>query len=128
MKLISVCGLAQRAGTYLVVQRRLGGSQSLKWEFPGGKVEPPETPAQAVVREWWEELGLQVVVSGLRFTSEFSNGEKIYELQAWAVEVGTQEPELREHLKASWLKPEDLVRLDLSESDKTIAQLLLTQG
>lgn len=128
MKLLSVCGLTHRSGNYLIVQRAAGGSQGLKWEFPGGKVEANETPAQAVVREWQEELGLNVKASGLRFSSMFSNGEKTYELQAWSVELGTQEPALREHVNASWLKPEELIRLDLSDSDRAIAELLLTQG
>ncbi|XXF81402.1 (deoxy)nucleoside triphosphate pyrophosphohydrolase [Myxococcaceae bacterium GXIMD 01537] len=48
---------------YLVQQRLPGGSRALLWEFPGGKVEPGETDAQALVRECREELGVELDVT-----------------------------------------------------------------
>lgn len=54
-----VAAILERDGKVLVGQRTAGQSHPLKWEFPGGKVEPGETPAQAVARELEEELGIR---------------------------------------------------------------------
>ena len=44
----------------LMTQRAAGGALGLQWEFPGGKIEPGESPEQAIVREVREELGVDV--------------------------------------------------------------------
>ena len=51
-----------RDGQVLIGQRRPDQVMALKWEFPGGKIEPGETPQQALVRELHEELGIRAVV------------------------------------------------------------------
>src|SRR3974377_409299 len=53
-----VAAIIERDGRILVGQRMPGQSHPLKWEFPGGKVEPGETPEQALARELEEELGV----------------------------------------------------------------------
>ncbi|MBI1795857.1 MAG: NUDIX domain-containing protein [Candidatus Eisenbacteria bacterium] len=50
--------VVRRAGRLLLTQRPPGGPLGLLWEFPGGKIEPGETPQQALVREIAEELGV----------------------------------------------------------------------
>jgi 8-oxo-dGTP diphosphatase len=54
-----VAAILERDGSILVGQRQPAQSHPLKWEFPGGKVEPGETPAQALARELEEELDIQ---------------------------------------------------------------------
>src|SRR5262249_54062739 len=54
-------------GRYLVQQRLPGKSRALLWEFPGGKVEPGETDAEALLREAREELGVRLEVDQERF-------------------------------------------------------------
>ena len=51
------------AGRMLIQQRRPGTPRAGQWEFPGGKLEPEETPEQALTRELEEELGIRVTGS-----------------------------------------------------------------
>jgi 8-oxo-dGTP diphosphatase len=53
-----VAGIIERQGRFLICRRKPEQSHALKWEFPGGKVEPDETPEQALARELEEELGI----------------------------------------------------------------------
>ena len=54
-----VAAIIERQGRILIGQRRPDQSHPLKWEFPGGKVEPGETPGQALTRELDEELAIR---------------------------------------------------------------------
>jgi 8-oxo-dGTP diphosphatase len=53
-----VAAIIERRGRLLICRRKLEQSHPLQWEFPGGKVEPGETPEQALARELEEELGI----------------------------------------------------------------------
>lgn len=56
-----VAGLIEREGRILICRRRPSDPHPLKWEFPGGKVEPREMPGTALARELEEELGIRVL-------------------------------------------------------------------
>lgn len=53
-----VAGVLRRGDSILICQRRADQPHPLKWEFPGGKMEPGESPAEALRRELGEELGI----------------------------------------------------------------------
>jgi 8-oxo-dGTP diphosphatase len=57
-----VAAVIERNGLVLIAQRRLDDAYPLKWEFPGGKVEPGETPEVALRRELAEELGIDAAI------------------------------------------------------------------
>jgi 8-oxo-dGTP diphosphatase len=61
-RLFVVAALIERRGHILLSQRRADQSWGLRWEFPGGKVEPGEDPREALVREIREELGCAIRV------------------------------------------------------------------
>ena len=63
--LVSAVALIDRDGRVLLAQRPAGKSMAGLWEFPGGKVEPGETPEVALVRELQEELGIDTWASCL---------------------------------------------------------------
>jgi len=55
---VVVAGILKREGSILICRRRADQPHALKWEFPGGKVEPGESPVAALQRELHEELGI----------------------------------------------------------------------
>ena len=57
--LVSAVALIDRDGRVLIAQRPEGKSMAGLWEFPGGKIEDGETPEQALIRELYEELGIE---------------------------------------------------------------------
>ena len=57
--LVSAVALIDRDGRVLIAQRPEGKSMAGLWEFPGGKIEAGETPEQALIRELYEELGIE---------------------------------------------------------------------
>jgi 8-oxo-dGTP diphosphatase len=57
-----VAAVIMRDGKILIGQRKRGGRHPLKWEFPGGKVEPGEDPRAALARELREELNVEAVI------------------------------------------------------------------
>ena len=62
MSLQVVAAVIERGEEILIGQRKPEGKHPLKWEFPGGKVEPGETPAAALARELREELGIDAAI------------------------------------------------------------------
>jgi len=63
--LVVACALVDADGRVLIAQRPEGKQLAGLWEFPGGKLEPGETPEEAVVRELREELGIETKVACL---------------------------------------------------------------
>ena len=63
--LVAACALVDADNRILLAKRRKGKSLAGLWEFPGGKVEPGETPEETLVRELQEELGIETKVACL---------------------------------------------------------------
>ena len=57
--LVAACALVDADGRVLLAQRPQGKQLAGLWEFPGGKVEPGETPEQCIIRELHEEIGIE---------------------------------------------------------------------
>lgn len=124
-KHIDVCAaVARRGERYLAVQRRQGGEHPLKWEFPGGKIEPGETAEEALVREIREELDVAVVPIRPLAAVECEHEDCAITLRGFVCSM-EGEPTLLEHLAAVWLEPGDLPKLDWSEADRGIVRQIL---
>jgi len=109
------------------MHRLPGGSVGELWEFPGGKCEPEESPREALVREWLEETGLTVGVGEEMVRGNFTHKGVDFVLIAFEIILpdGADSPALREHDDYRWVRPEELVRLDLDESDRVVADYLV---
>ena len=113
-------------GRYLVAQRPPHKHLGLKWEFPGGKVEPQEEPAAALAREIKEELGCEILVGAALapFTHDYST--VVIEMLPFMCVVSPRSPKPHphEHVAVTWVMMPELETLDLAPADwPVVAQL-----
>ena len=96
----------------------------LKWEFPGGKIHPGETPEECLRRELLEELGVVAKVG--RALPPFTHRYPGFTITLYpflcAIESGEASP--REHEQIAWFAPEDLAGLDWADADRPIVETL----
>jgi 8-oxo-dGTP diphosphatase len=116
--LLVSAGIIYRDDRVLVGQRRKGDRHSLKWEFPGGKVEHGESPRQALIRELWEELHIKATIGGelARYQHDYSTGSRVH-LIFFSVPDFSGEPDGRVFEQISWIVLRDLPALDFLEGD-----------
>lgn len=117
----------QKDGRYLIAKRKPGGSLGCKWEFPGGKVEPGESPAEGLSRELFEEFEIRVKVGDFICSHPFSNDGTEYELMAFNVEYISGDFILHEHTEIQWIKASEFNQYDFASSDRSIIKHLFNQ-
>lgn len=123
MMVIRVVGAAVvREGRCLVAQRGPLQSHAGKWEFPGGKVEPGETPEAALARELEEELGLRISVGTRLGRGEVLVGDRRVVLDVYGAAIVSGELELREHARVCWALATELGNFDWAEADVPIVE------
>lgn len=114
-----------RGDTILICQRRRGQPMELKWEFPGGKIEPGETPEQALARELEEELGIRAEIGahviGIRHT--YRHGGAV-DLQFFVVHTFQGELENRVFNDFRWVLLKSLPDYDFLAADRALIQEL----
>ncbi|WP_413581312.1 (deoxy)nucleoside triphosphate pyrophosphohydrolase [Bdellovibrio sp. HCB288] len=108
----------------LLVRRGPGQSGAGFWEFPGGKVEPGESPEQALRREIDEELGIQISVGDLVGELDFDYPSKTIRLRVYEATTTDSQLTLSEHDALKWLKAAEIVTEDLSAADRPFVKVL----
>jgi 8-oxo-dGTP diphosphatase len=115
-----VCAIIRREdGRVLLAQRPPGKSLAGLWEFPGGKIDPGETPLQALHREILEELGCHVTViqSGPPALHEYSWGFiRLYPFLC-KLTACSPPPHPHEHTALRWLFQKNIPLEDLAPAD-----------
>ena len=96
------------------------------WEFPGGKVEPDETPEQAIVREIREELDTEIEVERYFDTIEYDYPEFHLSMDCFLCRIISGDLILKEHEAARWLSREELDSVDWLPADVTIMDEIRT--
>ena len=114
----SIAGLAEQKGLFFLAKRKPGGDLGGKWELPGGKLEEGETPQEAMLREWQEELEVDVSPGKLITSTTFSHKSKEFLLEVYVVSFPPQEMTLNEHVQTGWFSKEEINALDLADSDR----------
>lgn len=128
MKLVLVAAVAliDPDGRVLLARRPEGKAMAGLWEFPGGKVEPTETPEAALIRELHEELGIETwssCLAPLTFAShaypDFHLLMPLFACRRWQ---GTPTP--REGQRLAWVRPADLHAWPMPPADLPLIPVL----
>ncbi|MBV8505836.1 MAG: 8-oxo-dGTP diphosphatase MutT [Alphaproteobacteria bacterium] len=124
--LVSAVALVDADGRVLLAQRPGGKPMAGLWEFPGGKVDPGETPETALIRELAEELGIDVAASCLApFTfashsyADFHLLMPLYVCRKWS---GV--PAAREGQRFAWVRPARLGDYPMPPADEPLVAML----
>ena len=118
--------LVREDGRILVQQRAPGRSMAGLWEFPGGKVEPGETPEQALIREIEEELGVKLAAEALTpaaFASE-SLGERHLLLLLYVAREWAGEPRALDASAIEWVTVGELRERAMPPADVPLVRAL----
>lgn len=95
------------------------------WEFPGGKIEPNETPENALVREIQEELDAKIVVKKHIHTIEYDYPNFHLSMECFACEIEeNQEITLLEHENAKWLDKSNLYSVNWLPADVDVLNII----
>ena len=127
MKTVNVVAAVIRDGDRIFATQRGYGDFKDGWEFPGGKVEPGETPQQALRREIREELETGIAVEDKITTVECDYPAFHLSMQCFWCRIVDGAPVLKEHEAACWLDPDQLESVDWLPADRTVIELIQKQ-
>jgi 8-oxo-dGTP diphosphatase len=125
--LVAACALVDADGRVLISQRPAGKALAGLWEFPGGKVEPGETPEETVVRELREELGIETKVACLAPLTFASHAYEAFNLlmplfvcrRFWGTPAGLEGQQLK------WVRPRDMRTYPMPPADAPLIPFLI---
>ena len=120
-----VAAVIERDGQILIGQRKAGGRHALKWEFPGGKVEPGEGPRAALARELREELGMEAQIGEEIERYDFSYAaQPPTHLIFFRVTEFAGEPANLDFAQIAWVERQRLPDYDFLEGDVAFVKRL----
>jgi mutator protein MutT len=109
--------LVWKEGRLLIARRPAGVHLAGLWEFPGGKIEPGETPAACVLRELREEVGIEAEVTGERALIEFAYPERAVRLHPLDCRWLSGEPRPVHCEEPRWVSPTELSEYAFPEAN-----------
>ena len=124
--LVAACALIDADGRVLLAKRPQGRPMAGLWEFPGGKVEPGETPEAALIRELEEELAIRVTPSCLAPFTFASHGYPAFHLlmplylcRSWDGEISAQQGQ-----ELAWVRASRLAEYAMPPADEPLKAML----
>ena len=124
MKTIRVVAAVIREGDRVFATQRGYGPYKDGWEFPGGKIEPGETPEAALRREIREELDTDIRVGKKLTQVEYDYPEFHLSMGCYDCAVESGHLTLKEHESARWLRAAELDTVDWLPADREVVSLL----
>lgn len=126
MKKIEVsCAIIEKDGLVLAAQRSETMSLPLKWEFPGGKLDPHEDAAACLKREIEEELGVGIQIKKSLPPSDWRYPSFGITLFPFICKLRSDNIVLAEHKAIAWVTPAELSALDWADADVPVLQTYL---
>ncbi len=125
-RLVVAAALVDADGRILLAQRPAGKHLAGTWEFPGGKVEPGETPEVALIRELHEELGIETQASCLAPAAFASHDYEEFHLLLllFVCRKWQGQPHGRDGQKLRWEYPQALFNIDMPPADRPLLGVL----
>lgn len=117
MKKVNVAAAIIIDGDKVLVTQRGYGEFKDKWEFPGGKIEPGETPSQALVREIREELAADIEIHFLLTIVEYDYPAFHLTMHCYVCRLACDSFTLKEHEAAKWIDIGNLMSVDWLPAD-----------
>jgi 8-oxo-dGTP diphosphatase len=120
--LVVACALVDPDRRVLIACRPEGKAMAGLWEFPGGKVEPGETPEAAILRELDEELGVSTKAACLAPLTFASHAYENFHLlmPLFVCRKWQGQPQPREHSALKWVRPRDLRDYPMPPADEPL--------
>lgn len=123
-----VAAIIEKDGKILICRRAENKTRALKWEFPGGKIEPGETPEQAVLRECREELDVGLCVKGEFMRVLHSYPDIEIQLTVFRTAIIGSDPRCIEHKEIRFVYPSELADFELCPADITVAEKIISEA
>ena len=121
----SIAGIIHSEGKFLIGLRLPTGEMGNRWEFPGGKVDPGETPEMAIKREFREEMGVDVAPGECIATARFENRNGPVTLLAYLIRIPEDaQISLTEHSEIRWASLDEIETLSFVDSDRLLLPIL----
>ena len=111
---------------FLICRRPAGKARGGLYEFAGGKVEPGETPEQALVRECREELAITLAVGDVFMDVTHDYPDLTVHLTLYHASIAEGTPQALEHSDLRWITPEEIPLYDFCSADEAILRRLRT--
>ena len=119
-----VAAIIKKDNLYLVTQRNRNKHMGLKWEFPGGKVEANEALKDALTREIYEELNIDINVYEKLAEESYKDSEINIVLHYFLCTIKDGVINLNEHEAMEWIDKTDFDKYDFVEGDGNITSLI----
>lgn len=127
MKTIEVVAAIIRKGDKIFATQRGYGDFKDWWEFPGGKMEPGETPEEALVREIREELDTEIRVDKFLYTVDWDYPKFHLTMHCFMSSLLNEAIHLNEHEAARWLDKDEIYSVNWLPADEMLLPMIVAE-
>lgn len=120
-----VAVIIERDGKYLIAKRKKNDALGGMWEFPGGKIEPGESPEECLKREVMEELGVEAEAGGFFCSNIFKYHHIAIELLAYRAHCSAGTIVAKDHDEIRWVHKDEFKNYKFTEADEPVIAKLI---